>query len=148
MSVSYQLQDFVINWEHTAGIQSGPYNRSYGIAFVGNDGTLVIDRSGWELFPESENGKYKTPAVPKSGGGESHELHMKNFIESVRERKDPVCTIENGRLVAMYAHLGNIALKTNSRLVFDDSKFNFGDDAAANALIIPNYRSPWTLPKL
>lgn len=148
MSVSYQMEDFVINWEHTAGIQSGPYNRSYGLAFVGNNGTVVVDRNGWELFPEAENGKYKTPAIPKSGGSESHELHMKNFIESVRVKKDPVCTIEHGRLVAMYAHMGNIALKTNSRLVFNEQLFSFGDNAAANALITPQYRSPWVLPKV
>ncbi|MBL7698530.1 MAG: Gfo/Idh/MocA family oxidoreductase [Chitinophagaceae bacterium] len=148
MSVSYQLKDLVINWEHTAGIQTGPYNRSYGLAFVGNNGTLVIDRNGWELIPEVDEGKYKTPAVPKSGGSESHELHMRNFIESVREKRDPVCTIEMGRLVAMYAHFGNIALKTNSRLVFDEQAFNFGDNSAANALIAPAYRTPWVLPKI
>jgi predicted dehydrogenase len=148
MSVSYQMKDFVINWEHTAGIESGPYNRAYGLAFVGNDGTLVIDRAGWEMFPESDDGKYKTPVVPKSMGKESHEKHMSNFIECVRAKKDPVCTIENGRLVAMYAHLGNIALRTKSRLTFDEHKFNFSDNAAANALITPHYRAPWNLPKL
>ena len=114
MSVSYQLKDYTINWEHTAGIQSGPYGRAYGLAFVGNDATLVIDREGWELFPEMENGKYKVPAMPKQPGRESHELHMKNFLECIRTRKDPECTIENGRLVAVYAHIANIALRTNT----------------------------------
>ena len=148
MNVSYQLNDYTINWEHTAGVQSGPYGRAYGLAFVGNDATLVIDRDGWELFPEPDNGKYKVPAIPKQPGRDSHELHMRNFIECIRTRKDPACTIENGRLVALYAHMANIALRTNSRLQWNDVTKNFGNNAAANALITPNYRKPWSLPKV
>jgi hypothetical protein len=148
MSVNYQMRDFVINWEHTAGTQNGPYGRLYGLAFVGNDATLVIDRAGWELFPEMENGSYKVPAIPKQGGSESHELHMKNFIECIKTRKDPICTIENGRLVAAYTHMGNIALRTGSRLEWNDTTKNFGNNAAANALLAPAYRKPWSLPNV
>jgi hypothetical protein len=146
MTVSYQMKDYTINWEHTAGIQSGPYGRAYGLAFIGNDATLVIDREGWELFPELENGRYKVPAIPKQGGRDSHEAHMRNFIECIKSRKDPACTIEIGRLVAMYAHMGNIALKTNSRLEWNNATRNFGSNVAANKLITPSYRKPWVLP--
>ena len=148
MSVSYQLKDYTINWEHTAGIQSGPYGRAYGLAFVGNDATLVIDRDGWELFPEMQSGKYKVPAIPKQGGRDSHEPHMKNFIECMKSRKDPVCSIENGRLVALYAHMANIALRTSSRLEWNHATKSFGNNAAANALITPTYRKPWALPRI
>lgn len=148
MSVSYQMKDYTINWEHTAGTQSGPYGRAYGLAFVGNDATLVIDREGWELYPELENGKYKVPAMPKQSGRDSHEPHMRNFIECVKTGKDPACTIENGRLVAVYAHMANIALRTNTRLEWSAATKNFGNNAAANNLITPSYRKPWVLPKV
>jgi predicted dehydrogenase len=148
MSVTYQLKDYTISWEHTAGIQSGPYNRLYGLAFVGNDATIVVDRSGWELLPEVDNGQYKVAAIPKQGAKDSHEDHVKNFIECIKSRKDPNCPIENGRLVALYSHMGNIALRTNSRLEWNDTAKNFGKNEAANALITPNYRAPWSLPKV
>ncbi len=148
MSVSYQLKDFSISWEHTAGIQSGPYSRLYGLAFIGNDATLVIDRDGWELLPESKDGQYKVPAIPKQGARDSHLDHVKNFMECIKSRKDPACTIENGRLVALYAHMGNIALRTQSQLVWNEPSRNFGDNRAANALITPMYRKPWVFPKL
>jgi hypothetical protein len=148
MNVSYQHKDYLVNWEHTAGTQNGPYGRSYGLAFVGNDATLVINRSGWELFPEWDEAakKPKTPPVDKENGGESHELHMKNFVECIKSRKDPACTIENGSLVARHAHAGNIALRTNSRLEWNDAERNFHKNAAANALIKPTYRKPWIFP--
>lgn len=148
MSVSYQMKDYVINWEHTAGIQTGPYGRAYGLAFIGNNATLVINREGWELLPETQDGNYKVAAMPKQSGGENHEPHMKNFIECIKTRNDPVCPIENGRLVAVYAHMANIALRTNSRLEWDETNKNFRNNAAANALITPEYRMPWTLQKI
>lgn len=146
MSVSYQMKDYVINWEHTAGVEVGPYGKLYGLAYVGNDATLVINREGWEVFPEVQNGNYKVAGLPKQSGGESHEPHMKNFIECIKTREDPACTIENGRLVAVYAHMANIALRTNSRLEWNEANKNFGNNAAANALITPVYRKPWVLP--
>ncbi|GEO11895.1 Gfo/Idh/MocA family protein [Segetibacter aerophilus] len=150
MSVSYQMKDYTINWEHSAGLQQGPYGRTYGLAFVGNDATLVLDRSSWELFPEYDNAKKttKVPAMPKQTGADSQAEHMKNFLECVKSRKDPNCTIENGRLVAAYAHMANIALRTNSRLVWNENDRNFGKNDAANALIMPKYRKPWSLPKV
>jgi len=150
MDVTYQLKDFTINWQHTAGVQQGPYGRAYGLAFVGNDATLVIDRDTWELFPmyDNESKKFKTDAVEKRTGTDSHEDHMIDFLACIKSRKDPACTIENGRLVALYAHMGNIALRTQSRLVWNEAANNFGDNAGANALITPVYRKPWVLPKL
>lgn len=150
MDVSYQLKDYTVHWANTAGIQSGPYGRSYGLAFVGNDATLVIDRGGWEVFPElSENGQtYKVAKMPPQSGRDYHLDHMQNFISCIGTRQDPNCTIENGALVASYAHMGNIALLTQSQLVWEEDKKNFGTNAAANALITPRYRKPWVLPKV
>jgi predicted dehydrogenase len=149
MSVSWQMKDFSISWEHTAGIQNGPYGRLYGLAFTGNDATLVADRSGWELFPELGEEGYKVPAIPKQNTGhENHEEHVKNFIECIRSRKEPACPIENGRLVALYAHMGNIALRTNSRLEWDTATSSFGKNKPANDLVTPAYREPWKLPEI
>lgn len=148
MSVNYQMKDFTISWEHTAGTENGPYNRGYGLAFIGNDATLVIDRDGWELLPEMKDGQYKVPAIPKQGARDSHLDHVKNFFECMKSRKDPACTVENGRLVALYAHSANIALRTQSQVVWNEATKNFGNNAAANALIMPAYRKPWVLPKV
>ena len=150
MNVSYQLKDYLINWEHTAGNQTGPYGRNYGLAFIGNDATLVIDRDSWELFPEwdDKNKMAKAPLMKKQTGIDSHDVHMKNFIECVKSRKEPSCTIENGSLVAKYAHSANIALRTQSQLIWDFKTNNFGNNVAANKLIVPSYRKPWVLPTI
>ncbi len=145
-TVTYQMKDYLITWEHNAGLETGPYGRNYGLAFSCNDATLVIDREGYELFPEQGKDGYKVPAIPKRHGNDSHFDHVKNFIDCVKTRKDPACTIENGRLVALYAHMANIAVRTQSRLVWNETTKNFGSNEAANALITPAYRAPWKLP--
>ena len=60
---------FNLLWEHATGIGLGPFKRSHGVAFIGNQGTLVVDREGWEIFPEVEKEEnqpigYKVAAMP------------------------------------------------------------------------------------
>jgi predicted dehydrogenase len=147
MSVSWQLPNYNFVWEHVAGIQTGPWGRTYGLAFAGNDATLVIDRDSWDLFPESENGKYKVPALPRQMARDAHEPHLRNWIECIRSRKEPNCPIEKGRDAAVYTQMANIALRTNTRLEWNEASGNFGKNTAANDLITPTYRKPWELPK-
>jgi hypothetical protein len=44
--------------------------------------------------------------------------------------------------------MGNIALRSKSRLVWSDAGRNFGDNPGANALLTPSYRAPWRLPRV
>ncbi len=150
MSVNYQLPDYVINWENIAGVESGPYGKKYGLSYVCDDATLVINREGWEVIPELSGDRlsYKVPAIPSQPGKSYHQEHTQNFIDCIKSRAEPNCPIENGRLVATCAHAGNIALLTKSQLNWNEAKKNFGDNAAANALITPKYRKPWVLPKV
>ena len=60
MSVIYPKEDYVINWDMTAGIEHGPYDSSYGIVFIGDDATMFIDRSKLIISPEYDNNAKKT----------------------------------------------------------------------------------------
>lgn len=147
LNVDYQLDKLSISWQSLAGIQSGPYGKVYGVAFIGNDGTLIADRSEWLLNPEMKDGQPVTAALSGKSTKTSSQDHVKNFLECIKSREEPNCTVENGRLVAQYSHMGNIAMRTESRLVWDSQKRNFGKNKAANRLITPDYRKPWELPK-
>lgn len=48
----YEFDNFNIIWDHAVGIGNGNYGRDHGIAFIGNNGTLVLSRSGWEVIEE------------------------------------------------------------------------------------------------
>ncbi|TAE50677.1 MAG: gfo/Idh/MocA family oxidoreductase [Bacteroidetes bacterium] len=149
LNVSYAFEDWTLTWEHIGGSQTGLYNRNYGMAFIGANGTLVANREGWELLPVMRDNKYIMEALPPQKSAESnHEAHAINFLECIKSRKDPACTVEMGYLAAFYAHMGNISYRSGTRLKWDASRQNFGENKAANALITPEYRAPWELPKL
>ena len=68
----YEFNDFSVLWDHAIGINDGAYGRSHGLGFVGENGTLVIDRDGWEVIPEKVDGKERMNAVHLSKVGVSH----------------------------------------------------------------------------
>jgi predicted dehydrogenase len=149
-TVSYLYNDCIMSWEHNAGIQTGPYNKSYGVLFKGTNGTLVADRDNWLVYPEWDNGKndHKTPEIKVDADHQDHKLHVRNFIECVKTRNfQTACTIENGSLCAKYAHLGNIAARMNTTLIYDDVAKTFKGMPEANSYIKPAYRAPWKFPE-
>jgi hypothetical protein len=74
------------------------------------------------------------------------DAHMVNFVECIKTREQPKCNAAVAARAAVTAHLGNIAFKTGRRLTWDDAAQTFPDDAEANALLRPSYRSPWRVP--
>ena len=149
----YDFDGFSMIWEHAVGIGLGPYQREHGIAFIGNNGTLVVDRSRWEIFPEVEGGgaeaTYKVAPRPvrNRSGRSDLDRHMENFVDCIRTRATPNCSVEEGAEVAVTAHLGNIAFRTDSKVHWDAASTSFPGDDDANELIRARYREPWRVPR-
>jgi predicted dehydrogenase len=149
INVSYDYGKFSNTWEHYMGAGSGQYGRGHGIAFIGTNGTLVVNRSGWEVIPEKEGNNFRMEAVPlilKSDTG--LDLHAKNFVEVIKSGKldDLACPIQAGARVAMNAHMGNLSLRTKERIYWNADKNKFSNDAA-NKLIKPVYHNGFVFPK-
>ncbi len=151
MNVVYPKKDYVINWDMTAGVQQGPYEKLYGISFIGEKGTIVTDRNSYQVFPEWDDEKKtgKTQQKLYKDGKESHAEHARNFIDCVKSREATVCTPEMGRVAALHAHIPNICARTGeSVLTWDDTNSRFLNCEKANALIKPEYRAPWIFPEV
>ncbi len=151
MNVLFPKKDFLINYDMNGGLQTGPYGKPYGIAYVGDLGTLVVNRSGYEIYPEwdGEVKADKVPAKTLEGTTESHNLHVANFVDCIKTRNQPNCPPEAGRIAALHAHIPNIAARVGAEsLIWDDEKREFIGNAEANELIMPEYRKPWVLPKI
>jgi predicted dehydrogenase len=116
------------------------------MAFVGTEGTLVINDGGWEILREP--GKDTLEAKKFPGGPNPRPAHIRNFLDCVKSRTQPVENLEVGHHVSTVAHLGNLALRTGRRLVWDAAREQVVGDRAANRLVRPAYRPPWKLPYL
>lgn len=155
----FQYQNFNMLWEHATGIDMGPYKRREGIAFIGNNGTLVVDRGGYEVLVERQAEGYGNWGKGKMENIESYtkpsdlshiDLHTVNFIEAIKNNSQSMLNtpIKSGSIAAVNAQMGNIAYKTASKIFWDEKKGNFIDNAEANKLITPQYHNGWELPKL
>ncbi|MBS1232004.1 MAG: putative NADH-dependent dihydrogenase [Bacteroidetes bacterium] len=142
----YEFDGFNILWDHAIGIDDGAYGRNHGLGFVGENGTLVVDRIGWEVIPEVVNKKARMEAVPlKIGTGQGLKNHVKNHLECIADRNpDTNTTPEIGAHIAKFSQLGNIAYRTGKKLVWNGTRFTNDDEA--NGYLVPRYRDPWKLP--
>jgi predicted dehydrogenase len=147
----YDFGDFGLLWDHTIGIYGANYGRGHGVAFIGEYGTLVVDRSGWEVLPEtssvSANKDFVKVPLQKSTG-QGLELHVKNFLECMKTREKPTCDIETGAHIARIAHLGNISYRLGRKVFWDHDQQRFIKDKKADELVKAHYRKPWTLPRV
>ena len=152
MMTVYDFGSFGLFWDHTIGIYGAQFkNRGHGVAFIGEYGTLVVDRGGWEVVPETKSTSKKDgyqgmPIQPSTGKG--LDLHVANFLECVKTRNKPNCDIEIGAHIARFAHLGNISYRLGRKLEWDGDKQEFKNDPEANTYLKANYRAPWELPKV
>lgn len=152
----YEYDGFSILWEHATGIDGGNYGRNHGIAFIGNNGTLVVDREGWEIIPEREFAGWGKLGAPKmeavdhgKGGANGLDLHTKNFISAIKDRTPSIlkAPITVGHNAAKISHMGNIAFKTGQRIYWDDNTNTF-TNSEATALMKVEYENGYRLPSL
>jgi len=145
MTAVYDFNDFTMIWEHTIGIGLGNWKRPHGMAYTGENGTLVLDRNGWEVFPD----KQRMEAVPlQKNVGVGLDIHVRNFLDCLKNNTPQKLNagIDIGRNVALVAQMGNIAFRTGEKVFWNNDKQQF-DSQNANKLIIPQYNNGYTLPK-
>ena len=149
MQALYEFDDFSLVWAHGVGIGNGDYAREHGVAFVGNNGTLVVDRGGWEVISEKKGKDDKMEAVarqPQIGNGLDN--HTRNFIECVRSRQRTNCPVDVAANTALVCHLGNIAYRAGRKINWDVAKGTFSNDREANSYLAAQYHNGWKLPKV
>ncbi len=147
LTVLYEMDGYNMIWEHNGGVERGPYDQSYGVKFIGSNGTLVADRDKWRVFRERKGEDWRMEEVADHPSDQqSHLRHCENFIRAIRYGDSLNAEIEFGHRSALYAHLGNIAFWANERVVYNESQRKINSSEKANALLTPAYRLPWKFP--
>ncbi|WP_288206249.1 Gfo/Idh/MocA family oxidoreductase [uncultured Parabacteroides sp.] len=149
LMATYAYKDFNIIWDHACGINHGPFDKKEGLAFFGENGTLVLTRAGWEVLPVVVDKTPRMEAVPfKKGEGKGLYNHVGNFLECIKSRDLPNADIAIGARVAKMSHLANISCRLQREVRWDDANSLFVGDNEATALSKAYYRAPWVLPKI
>ncbi|HVF96472.1 MAG TPA: Gfo/Idh/MocA family oxidoreductase [Flavisolibacter sp.] len=150
MTAVYDYGNFQMTWEHNMATGAGLYGMQHGIAFIGENGTLLLNRSGWEVRPDKIKDVPKMEAIAwQAQSDRGLDKHTVNFIDAVKTRRSEIlnCPIEAGARVAINSHMGNIAYRTGEKIVWNAEKNKFPVQDA-DQLVAPNYQNGWKLPRL
>ena len=137
---TFHYPNHTIAWEHRLWSNHGVEGRGSGVAFHGQKGTLVVDRSGWKVYDSSDR--------LTSDASELICSHLQNFLDCIRTREQPSADIETGHISTTLCHLGNIAWQVGHEVRFDAASQSFPGDQEACALLTKSYRGEWILPSV
>jgi predicted dehydrogenase len=150
LQVTYEFPDFVCTYEMREINSNSMYGKGFGIEFHGTDGTLFLDRDGFEVFPEKWEFEPKpaerTASMKMESVNDALYDHVSNFLNSVKSRKRAVCDIEVGQRSSNICFLANIAYRSKDQLAWDAANQRLVQGGPqAQRLLSREYRSPWKL---
>ncbi len=114
--------------------------------FEGTDGWL---QTGYQGTTASD--PRLLDGLPEKGTGtrDQHSLHLANFIDCVRSRREPHAPVEVGHASALLCHAANALIRlfpTTGPVpaAWDAAAEKFVDHDAANRRLVPEQRDPWS----
>ncbi len=111
-----------------------------GCTFEGTNGTIYVDRDRFEITPKE---------LDKVDIKDDRQLiyystnHHRNWIDCIKQRKQPICTAEIGHRSASICHLGNLGYQLRTKLKWDPKAERFAGNDEANKLLNQPYRDEW-----
>ena len=162
LQVIYEFPGCTLSYSMRKGNGLKLNGHDYGILFCGTEGSLFLDRAGFEVIPDQVVLPYgiklvhgdrdvrKIALKPEKStkGVDGQPAHVRNFLECLYSRKLPTCDIEIAHRSTNTCHLGNIAYKVGRKLFWDEGTETFKNDAEANALLSREARKGYELPKV
>jgi predicted dehydrogenase len=161
MQVVYEFPECTLTYSMRKGNGLKLNGHDYGILFYGTDGSLILDRSGFEVIPDKVvlpygiklvHGERPIRKIELKGenakGVDGQDAHVRNFLDCLKSRKLPTSDIEIAHRSTNACHLGNISYKLGRKLEWDAETETFKNDPEANALLGREARKGYELPKI
>lgn len=84
------------------------YQNGWSITFLGDKATMILDEYGYKVFAEP----WKPDAAPiyEEKAPVPVESHIQNFLDCVKSRKQPNCTVDIAANALAGPHLANLAM--------------------------------------
>jgi predicted dehydrogenase len=148
--VLWQYQNFTLTWmssltnSYGFDLHGEPVpKRRLGIYFHGTNGTLYANYETYKIVPEGDKMKDAQPPQPYLPRPESHE---RDWLDGIRMRKHPSCSVLYHIKVDLPITLSLLSLKMKKMIKFNPKTMQIEDDKEAVRMATPIYRSPWKFP--
>jgi predicted dehydrogenase len=117
------------------------FGRGFGVRFIGTKGKLDISRD----FIDSDPANIATAEIkPAETRLYKSDDHYQDWIDAIKNKKQPICDVETGHRTASVCNIANIAYWLNRPLHWNPSSEKF-DDKDANQLAKANINGIWKL---
>jgi predicted dehydrogenase len=144
--VLYEFESFTATWEHRQYAANEAEKTNIGCYFYGTEGTFHMGwLDGWTFYPSNKNKPiiHEDPKLDKPDDQNIAGLWA-DFMQSIANKRRPVCDIEIGHRSTNMSLLGMLSWKLGRSVAWDGEKI-IGDDEA-NALLQRKYRGEWVYP--
>jgi predicted dehydrogenase len=122
-----------------------PKKKVNGIAFIGADGKIFVNRGYLASDPEDI---IKTALSDKDVHLFKSPGHQRNWLDCIKSREKPLCDVEIGARSVTVCHLGNLVYWNRKKLRWNPKDWQFVKDTEADKWLDRERRDPWQLPKL
>ena len=149
MVTSFAYDDAMLSWEGKCCNHMKYYGRDRGSCIVGTDGSVLVDRDGYEIYDlkGKKTGEFKLPHTTSSsdliGSDSMTDLHFANLIAAIRTGEKLRQPIEQGNVAVTLMQLSNIAWEVGRELRTDASDGKILDDPEAMKHFGRQYEPGW-----
>ncbi|MCS7026645.1 MAG: Gfo/Idh/MocA family oxidoreductase [Bryobacteraceae bacterium] len=111
----FEYPDFMASWTLD---YANSYQNGWSITFMGDKATLILDDAGFVVYEEPW--KRENPPLIQEKAPVPVESHIQNFIDCVKSRKEPNCTVEIAAQAVAGPHLANLAMFKGRKVALSD----------------------------
>ncbi len=146
---SFDYGDKMISWEGRSCQGMKVYGRERGSAIMGTEGTVVVDRDGYEIYDLAgkKTSEFKvrgeTDTSDLVGRDSMTDAHFANFIAGIRKGEKLNAPVSVGNISVTMLHLSNIAWEVNRELQLDTKDGRILGDPEAMKLWRRDYEKGW-----
>jgi predicted dehydrogenase len=146
---SFEYEDSLISWEGKCCQGMKFYGRDRGSAIMGTNGTVVLDRDGYDIYDLKGNKikEYRVGSTTSSsdtvGTDSMTDAHFANFIAAIRKGEKLNAPIASGNVSVTMLQLSNIAWEVNRELHVNPKDGQIQSDTEAMNMWGREYEKGW-----
>lgn len=113
-SAIFEFDNMIATWtlDYCNSFENG-----WSITFMGDEGTMILDEEGFRVYKEPW--KDNREPIIEEKAPVPVEAHIDNFLECMKTRKDPNCTVEIAAQAVAGPHLANLAMFKGKKVKLD-----------------------------
>ena len=143
LTAHFEFEQCPVTWRHRIwGAEEYTPEISNGVSLYGEQATVFVTDAKWVVIPRGKKVERQVHEVKADMGT----LHMTEFLDAVRARRQPGCSTADAHLSTTAVKLAMISYDTGAKVTWDDQAEQIPGNTATAALLKRPYRTPWQHP--